>query len=108
MKRKGFLQMLGFGAASIIAPGVFISKDNTKFIDSECLKESSREKTLIQKIREDESFRLAATCITYHNRFIHAAEQAEQWNKANIDKFLYDEICHCSAENEPHYHNKLS
>jgi len=64
MKRKKFLQMLGIGVASAVIPSAFISKDNTKFIDSECLKEPSREKTLIQQIREDESFRFTSTCST--------------------------------------------
>ncbi|MFA5727721.1 MAG: hypothetical protein WC886_08790 [Saccharofermentanaceae bacterium] len=105
MERKRFLQMLGIGVASAIIPSAFISKENTKLIDSECLKKPNKEKTLIQNIREDESFRLTSSCSSI---FIRAAEHAEQKHEININDFIYKNICHCSAENEPHYHNKLS
>jgi hypothetical protein len=39
MKRSAFLKKLGFGLASaVVAPSIFMSKDNTKFIDSEAIK----------------------------------------------------------------------
>lgn len=88
MKKPRFLKKLEFritAAATAIIPSAFISKENTKFIDSECLKEPNKEMTLIQKIREDESFRLVSSSSSF-----------------------FSSICYCSAENEPHYHNKLS
>lgn len=89
MKKPRFLKKLGFritAAATAIIPSIFINKYNTKFIDSKCLKEPNKESTLIQRIREEELFKLNATCIGYLND---------------------NNICYCSAENEPHYHNNI-
>lgn len=73
-------------ASTAVIPSIFMNKYNTKFIDSKCLKEPNKEMTLIQKIREDELFKLNATCIGYTNA---------------------NNICYCSTENEPHYHNNI-